>query len=249
MKTNQCITAVMLAIAGVLTLQSTAAASVVHTGVNATVSGTGYIKIDLNHDGITDFVLHSSSVTTLCGNRGGQLDKTNIKPTLGDGVVVSHSNQAALLARGIPINANSTFYQLAAVVAYFACESRYIAGYLGLEFQINGHTHYGWAHIIVNAPEIHGSGLTTTLVDVAYETIAGHAINTGQTLSPSVDESGDDASTVPESFSPRDASYLPPHASVSETRVSERGSLPSRPALFRRPRSLRRAEAAPSSRL
>lgn len=196
MKSNPWITAVGIVITSVLSLLSTAAASVVHTAVNVTLSGNGYIKIDLNHDGVTDFVLHSSSVPTLCGNRGGQIDKTNIKPTLGDGVVVSNSNRAALLAGGIPINANSTFYQLPAVVAYFVCESRYLTGYLGLEFQINGHTHYGWAHVIVDALGIHGSGLTTTLVDFAYETIAGRAINTGQTLSSTVDDSDDDASTV-----------------------------------------------------
>lgn len=197
MKTNQFITAVLIVIAGALPLQSTAVASVVHTAVNVTLSGNGYIKIDLNHDGVTDFVLHSSSVTTWCGLRGGQLDKTNIKPTLGDGVVVSHSNQAPLLARGIPINANSTFYQLAAVVTNVFCTSFYSTGYLGLEFQINGHTHYGWAHVIVNAPGIHGSALTTTLVDFAYETIVGRAINTGQTLSPSVDAASDDAENSP----------------------------------------------------
>ena len=199
MKTNQGITAALIAVVGVLSFVSTAAASVVHTSVNVTLSGNGYIKIDLNHDGVTDFVLHSSSVGTYCGNRGGLINKTNIKPTLGDGVVVSHSNRAALLGRGIPISATSTFYQQAAVVAYFVCESRYITGYLGLEFQINGHTHYGWANVIIDAPGPHGSGLRTTLVDFAYETIAGHAINTGQTSSPNFDDAG----TVPESFGSR----------------------------------------------
>lgn len=121
---------------------------------------------------------------------------------------MSHSNRAALLARGIPINASSTFYQLAAVVANFFCVSEYITGYLGLEFQINGHTHYGWAHVIIDAPGIHGFGLTTTLVDFAYETIAGHVINTGQIANPNFDDASDDAGTVPELFYPRDSSYF-----------------------------------------
>ena len=54
-----------------LALASTAAAEVVYTQVNASISGKGSIKLDLNHDGITDFVLHSVSQLTVCGNRGG----------------------------------------------------------------------------------------------------------------------------------------------------------------------------------
>ena len=44
MKSNLCITAVMIVIAGMLSLQSTAVASVVHTSVNVTLSGSGYMQ-------------------------------------------------------------------------------------------------------------------------------------------------------------------------------------------------------------
>jgi hypothetical protein len=36
-------------------------------------------------------------------------------------------------------------------------------GYLGLEFQINGRTHYGWAQVIINAGY---RGFALTLIDI-----------------------------------------------------------------------------------
>jgi hypothetical protein len=47
-------------------------------------------------------------------------------------------------------------------------------GYLGLSFQVNGETYYGWAYLRV------GEG-TGTLLGYAYETIPGRAIKAGQT--------------------------------------------------------------------
>ena len=168
-----------------------AAAEVVYTSVNATISGNGSIKIDLNHDGITDFVLRSFSRFTVCGNRGGLIGSTKITPTTGDGVVVSHLDFAAVLASGISIDASSLFYNAQTVVTqFFVCSSgsQHVAGYLGLEFQINGQTHYGWAQVIIYAryPYLQ-NWMRTTLVDFAYETIPGQAIKTGQTTGNFVD--------------------------------------------------------------
>ncbi len=55
-----------------------------------------------------------------------------------------------------------------------------VSGYLGLEFQINGLIHYGWAAINVefdpSKPELTGS-----MTGYAYETSPGVAIDAGQT--------------------------------------------------------------------
>lgn len=162
-----------------------AEAKVVYTPVNVTISGNGSIKLDLNHDGITDFVLRSVSQVTVCGNRGGLIGSTKITPTIGNGVVVSHLNFAALLGSGIPIDASATFYDARTVVTQFlicSSGSQHVAGYLGLEFQINGQTHYGWAQVDVYASyNFRGHVMRTTLVAFAYETITGQAIKTGQT--------------------------------------------------------------------
>jgi hypothetical protein len=178
---NRFAIAAVLAAVGVLALAWPVEAKVVYTPVDATILGNGYIKIDLNHDKIADFVIHSVSKVFVCGNRGGLMGFTNIIPKTGDGVVVSNLNVAELLASGIAIGAGADFYKAHAVVTQFVICSggTYSAGgYLGLEFQINGQTHYGWAQVNIFAA---GQRMRTTLVDFAYETTPGQAIKTGQT--------------------------------------------------------------------
>jgi hypothetical protein len=175
-------------------------AEVVHTPVNATISGNGAIKIDLNHDGIKDFVLRSTSQVAACGNRQGLIGSTKIIPkTAGNGVVVSHLNFAAVLASGTPIDTNATFRNAGSVVTqFFLCSfgNQRVAGYLGLELQIDGQTHYGWVQISIDAhyDHLHNS-MSTTVVDFAYETIPGHAIKAGQTAL-----NIDNARSMPESI-------------------------------------------------
>jgi hypothetical protein len=158
----------------------TASAEVVYTPVNVTVSGNGSIKFDLNHDGITDFTLHSASHATTCGDRGGFVGSTTITPTTGDGVAISSPHHAAVLASGVSIDGSTTFYGARSVVAKFRCLSGNVAGYLGLEFQISGQTHYGWAQVIITGG-VKGGVASTTLVGFANETNTGQAIQTGQT--------------------------------------------------------------------
>jgi hypothetical protein len=195
----------------------TAAAEVVYTPVNVTLYGNGSIKLDLNHDGITDFVLHSASQITTCGDRGGRFGSTTIAPTTGDGVVVSHLDFAAVLPSGIPIDASATFYNAKAVVTQFSClqgnQRLHVAGYLGLEFQINGQTHYGWAQVII---DVTYGWMHTTLDGFAYETVPGRAIKTGQT-SGYIDESR----SIPESIHPGDFGYGSPVAGVSDSPLAE----------------------------
>ena len=139
---------------GLFALASTATAEVVYTPVNATISGKGSIKLDVNHDGITDFVLHSVSQLTVCGNRGGFTGSTKLMPKNGGGVVVSHLNFADVEASGVPVEGNSTFYGRKTIVTqFFICSggSQTVSGYLGLEFQINGQVHYGWAQVHIHA--------------------------------------------------------------------------------------------------
>jgi len=199
-----CITCVVIFTAAVG--MPTAGAEVVYTQVNVTISGSGSIKINMNHDGTRDFVLQSASWPTTCGilGRGALMGSTKITPTTGNGIVVSQLGFAAVLASGISIDSSSTFYNAQSVIMqFFICSggaSKHLAGYLGLEFQINGQTHYGWAQVSIDAHDNYrGSGMSTTLVDFAYETIPGQAIKTGQTSG-----SLDNASTIPRSIQPVD---------------------------------------------
>jgi hypothetical protein len=178
------ITAVVAAV-GLLALAWPAEAKVVYTPVNVTISGNGSIRLDLNHDGITDFVILSVSQVTVCGDRGGFIGYTKITPKTGNGVVVSHSSFAELFASEMAIGAGADFYKAQAVVTqFFICSggAHTADGYLGLEFQINGQTHYSWAQVNIFADFSRVAGvMRTTLVDFAYETIPGQAIKTGQT--------------------------------------------------------------------
>lgn len=182
---NRFAMAAVLAAVGLLSLAWPAEAKVVYTPVNVTISGNGSISLDLNHDGITDFVIRSVSLVTVCGDRGGLIGSTKITPKTGNGIVVSHLNFAELLGSGIPIGAGADFYKAQAVVTqFFLCSSgtHTADGYLGLEFQINGQTHYGWARVAIYAYYTYFRHvMRTTLLDFAYETIPGLAIKTGQT--------------------------------------------------------------------
>ena len=103
----------------------------------------------------------------------------------GNGVVVSHLDFAAVLPSGVPIDNTDTFY-LSTVVAtqFHLCEFQgtHVAGYVGLEFMVNGEAHYGCAQIQIDVScGITKGSMSTTLVGFAYDTVAGRSINTGQT--------------------------------------------------------------------
>ena len=184
-KSSAAVVIPLLLLICMLGFQPTAAAEVVYTPVNVTISDSGSIKIDLNHDGIVDFVLRSHSRTTSCGVRDGLIGSTPMLPATGGGVVVSALNFAVLLGSGVPLNATKTFYNGKAIVTqFYICTigTKDFAGYLGLEFQLNGHTHYGWAQVDISAYYTYrGHEMRTTLIDFAYETVSGRAIKTGQT--------------------------------------------------------------------
>jgi hypothetical protein len=191
-----------------LAFASSASAEIIYTPVNVTISGKGSIKINLNHDEITEFVIRSASLTTVCGNRGGFIGSTKITPSAGDGVVVSHLDFAAVLGSGVPIDAGATFYNARTVVTqFFICSfgNQHVAGYLGLEFQIKGQTHYGWAQVGIDAHyDFQHNSMYTTLFGFAYETIAGQTIKTDQTSG-----NFDDARSIPHSVGLLRAAFRP----------------------------------------
>jgi hypothetical protein len=52
-------------------------------------------------------------------------------------------------------------------------------GYLGLSFQINGETYYGWMALKVKF--LYGGGYNVVETGYPYETVANTPINAGQT--------------------------------------------------------------------
>jgi len=179
----------------ILTVPTQSEAKVVYTAVDVTVN-SGHIKFDINHDGIKDFDIQAAISAVACGATGnGVHGVVTVTPTAGDGVV-SGGTWAAALASGVSVASGLAFDKYQSLMTNFllsrGCGSyhngNWCSGYayscsrtayLGLKFLINGQSHYGWAYVTVSGSVF--SGLTVTLRGYAYETIAGHAITTGQT--------------------------------------------------------------------
>jgi hypothetical protein len=170
------------AIVTVLALASPAQAKIVYTEVNISLDVNSSHNIDLNGDGVTDFTISTFFNRSSCHLNEGVSET----PASGNGVVGA---PPAALKAGELIGPSQTFYQGEGGMAHKVCgdgadhhcvcdppggtwfdvNSRY----LGLMFQVNGETYYGWARL--------EDGLyTATLVSFAYQTIPGKPIKAGQ---------------------------------------------------------------------
>jgi hypothetical protein len=174
-----------VAIVAVLSLASLSEAQIVYHKLNIVVNEGSYY-LDLN--GLTQFTITSEIGThTACeGNDAGALLEA---PAAGNGAIVGP------LTAGDEIGPSQTFtgdsIELEGwrklfphCIAYWSgtwCSSldgscKPLQAYLGLSFQLDGETHYGWAELSI--PE---DSISTTLNGVAYETTPGVAIAAGQT--------------------------------------------------------------------
>ena len=163
-------------------------------------------NLDLNNDGITDFTLQQNhqQFRNSCGYNFS--DGLVLTPTRGNGVV-STGGWAAALHRGVDIGSQS-FGSGAAVMAnvfslwkvryHHTCiKFQHMLGpwvnvsnrYLGLAFQKNGKTHYGWALLNVQVGYVY---ISATLTGYAYETIAGKSIKAGQKKEAADDPTNED---------------------------------------------------------
>jgi hypothetical protein len=194
-----------------LALAPPSPAEVVYTPANQIIGRQSSYSIDLNHDGIIDFVI----VERPRGNGPfGTIQSLSVKPPTGNQVkcitisCFSTFIYPAALRPGSPIGSSQRGWLAGgpmAVEALFAGGSvRYsfvwvnvTDRYLGLRFKINGESHFGWARLSV---KFHGGPPKNRtweayLTGYAYETIAGKAIIAGQTsANASEDEDQSNAS-------------------------------------------------------
>jgi hypothetical protein len=177
---------------GMLALAQPSEAKIVYTKTHQVIGTNGVYLLDLNHDGVTDFLLVESGTPTFNGTRAS--NTLRARPALGNAVegksgnpriLASALNHGARVGHGAPFIKGKSY---GTMVATFATD---LGGgpsgqwvnvtnrYLGLKFQIDGKTHYGWARMTVQLP---GNFLiNATLTGYAYETTLGKAILTGQT--------------------------------------------------------------------
>ncbi|MGO8983393.1 MAG: hypothetical protein ACLPHI_22760 [Terriglobales bacterium] len=193
---------------GLLAVAWPAEAQIVYTRTNITIGHNSSYNLDLNNDGVTDFIISTNSSRTRgCdGYLGvwvfsGTLAET---PVSGNGAAGSPPTN---LAKGDQIGPSQTFYEGTGTMAWFSSCSppgvpggpyydgiggdnwmgykscgEYclmpigLKGYLGLTFQIDGETHYGWVLVSVSN-RVEGA----RLLGYAYETTTNMPINAGQT--------------------------------------------------------------------
>ncbi|MFY9845777.1 MAG: hypothetical protein WAK23_21955 [Terriglobales bacterium] len=197
---NRFAIATILTGAALLAVAWPAEAEIVYTKVNILIKSNRSYVLDLNHDGVIDFTISTTYGYQKCppGSRAAFQASVLETPASGNGVAGS---PPARLTAGDQIGSSQQFYAGTGEMAdlrdcypffvqafgnWVNSEFRAEAGYLGLMFEIDGETHYAWAHLsVVLGPK----STEATLTGYAYETIANVPINAGQT-------SGEDGSSA-----------------------------------------------------
>lgn len=171
--------------------------SIVYTPANKPFKDGHKVKLDLNNDGKADFTFfqYYSGIYMWCGmgppclcGAIGSLGVAPERESRGNGIANgATSGWAAALDYGSQIGSEGSFDLAGSIMNSYAegClpphhrpyqDGYWTTGhsaYLGLEFRIHGHTHYGWARLSA------GDGFGT-LTGYAYETVAGQSILAGQ---------------------------------------------------------------------
>ena len=179
-----------------LALAQPCEAKIEYTQTNETIGRNGRLIIDLNHDGIDDFTVFDRSgqaqfrTSQFLWVQGMAGNLVNCNSTF-----CASSEFAGALSAGSQIQLHGARgWMNPAIMAYAVLSrfgsfytgpwSRIKTRYLGVQFQINGETHFGWIRLSVKfrkggtpkdrAWEVNLSGF-------AYETVPGKPITAGQT--------------------------------------------------------------------
>jgi hypothetical protein len=152
---------------GLLALAQPADAKVIYTPSHIPIPSPGFVHLDLNHDGITDFSFSAFSLTSKARHppaMNGQFGLEVRGARSGNSMIISSKICAAELRRGDVISSakhfegGNDFFRMWS----FAFSTNFptgrftgpwvnAGGFLGLKFLINGETHFGWAHVTITA--------------------------------------------------------------------------------------------------
>ena len=189
LKHSACVVGLVVAL---FQLSQKASAKIVYTPVNVTVSANGLMKIDLNNGGTTDVTIVLSGRSILCAGTGpGSSGSVYEMPATGNGAV-ANGNYVLALSSGASIGPGRSYYSPQGLMwGYSTClypihvdsgAWQHVTNrYLGIKFQINGHTHYGWARLNTTPGKF---GPIVTLTGYAYETVVGQGLVAGVTSGP-----------------------------------------------------------------
>lgn len=155
-------------------------------------------KLDLNNDGIADFIIGYSYIQNRCGGEGAANRMIEyIDTSIGGKNQVLGEYGADTLNNSFVIDANGrwfTNFDLYLVASensrgtcpwgtdHFGPWFNVTDKYLGLKFIKDGSTYYGWARLTSAGTSLTDfSGYFITLKDYAYNSIPNQAILAGQT--------------------------------------------------------------------
>ena len=204
--------AAVVAVLSVLAFTQPSEAKIVYTPAKVSLYNNGQYKLDLNHDRIVDFTLQEVFEETYPCYPWSPFITRYLRetPAQGAGTAADTNGLPTAQDEGVEIGSNLGFNHAAADMAYvasgywFPAHCRYEAfvtgnwinvrdRYLGLEFQIKGKTHYGWARISVQVLGIVDRiWISTQLTGYAYETVPGKSIKAGQKKEATDDPTNED---------------------------------------------------------
>jgi len=160
---------------------------------------SGHLLIDLDQNGSADFdlAIHTQHFTSFFGSY--QLGRLNIGAESANGSVIASNGSAAALMSGGVIGSARNFrnvhdrrghmFQIRSGRTFSSGVSfRYATGnwnhttnrFLGMRFQINGETHYGWLRLSVQQRGRYT--IVATINGFAYETTPNQSLLAGQTV-------------------------------------------------------------------
>jgi hypothetical protein len=160
-------------------------ASIVYTPANV-VLHEGSLPIDLNNDGMVDFIL-LDQFQRVDNSNTFQLNANPAR--VGNGVEGKFARSVQAVNYGSPIGSQEKFsgkfmasfgtFNGSTTIGFGGNWMGVSEKYVGLKFMIDGKPHFGWARLSVS----YGlqKGITATLTGYAYETIPGKAISAGAT--------------------------------------------------------------------
>jgi hypothetical protein len=172
-----------------LAMTRSADAEVVYTPTNRAIVSNS--RLDLNNDGIPDYAFHSNF--NLCGTCG-YFEVLAIKFN-------KFMSSGQPLAAGISVGPDGKFRARADfMIDWCSCSGNPNTGgpwlgiqneYMGLEFNIKGAAHFGWARFSVTEKG------AITLTGYAYETVPLKPIVTGDSTGSDDEESVDQPAAAP----------------------------------------------------
>jgi len=178
--------AAALAGAGLLAMARPAAAQIIYTHSDITIGWNSSYNLDVNNDGVTDFTITSQDLILSGVAQSGSVsemaasENVTLVGPLSEGDEIGPDQ----VFTGGTVDLESFVYECSkrngrCRYALSGPWDAHLKGkrYLGLSFQANGGTYYGWAQLTL----LDGGSDGAKLSGYAYESTPGMPINAGQT--------------------------------------------------------------------